>query len=77
MQVYELAGPELQLVAESEKKDGLKCATLGASPAGGRTLAALKAMKVADLRGLAVAAGVTGVSKMKKADLVALLADES
>ena len=64
--------------SESESEEAAAAdPPLGASPAGGRTLAALKAMKVADLRGLAVAAGATGVSKMKKADLVALLADDS
>lgn len=38
--MYELEARELKLAAESEHTDGLKCATLGASPSGAAQLAA-------------------------------------
>jgi hypothetical protein len=40
LQVYELEGPELKLLAESEQPHGLKCGSLGASTAADRHLAA-------------------------------------
>ncbi|KAI8473700.1 MAG: WD40-repeat-containing domain protein [Monoraphidium minutum] len=39
IQVHELSGPELSLAAEVEKRDGFKCASLGAAPPGAAQLA--------------------------------------
>ncbi|KIZ04239.1 WD repeat-containing protein 92 [Monoraphidium neglectum] len=39
IQVYELAGPELKLVQEVEKRDGFKCATFGAAAPASQQLA--------------------------------------
>jgi hypothetical protein len=39
LQVYELAGPELKLVQEVEKRDGFKCATFGAAAPASQQLA--------------------------------------
>lgn len=39
MQVFELAGPELKLAQEVEKRDGFKCATFGVAAPNSRQLA--------------------------------------